>query len=126
MRLGTATVVYPDDGADPGEIFRDFGRALRDRGQPQRGVARSHRALHRDAVGGSAAERCVQRYSRRVVAIVPLAVAMRRSDRQRAAVADAGIPRGNARGAADHGDVTRPGAAEARYRPLQPRPDYYS
>ena len=82
-RLGTSTVAYPDDGADSGEIFRNFGGALRKRGRSQRGAARSHRALHRDAVGGSTAERRLQRHSRRLVAIVPLAVAMRRPDRPR-------------------------------------------
>src|SRR6516162_8763381 len=58
-----------------------------------------------ETVGGIAAERSLQRHSRRLVAIVPLAAPMRRPDRQRAAITDARIPCGNAGGAAHHRDL---------------------
>ena len=41
-----AAVVYPDHGADPGEIFHDFGGALRARDQSLHGAARSHHAVY--------------------------------------------------------------------------------
>src|SRR5262249_44587121 len=64
---------------------------------------------------GSSAKRRLQRDSRRLVAVVSLAVAMRRPDRQRADVTDTGVPRRNARSAAHHSDALGGGTAKARH-----------
>ena len=124
VRFRSAAFVHARHRANSGDIFRDFRGPFRTSRKPPRGAARYDRPSHRDQMGRSPAERGMQRPPRRRVASMPLAIAMRRSGRQRSTFADARLSGGDARRAANDRDAACPGAAEARHRTIRPGPDH--